>query len=91
MCPESVTVEVAVCVWLTTIASALPPVSYNVSNAVSLPSIPTITRPAPNDTQVPKPNKVAWLVATAACVYIVPTGNKAALAAATAVVIADVT
>ena len=60
-CPGSVTV--AVWVWLTTIASALPPVSSAVSNSALPASNPTGTRPAPNAAQVPKPSNVPGLVA----------------------------
>jgi hypothetical protein len=35
LCPESVAVVVAVCVWLTTVASLEPPVSSSVSNSAS--------------------------------------------------------
>ena len=60
--PGSVTVDVAVCVWLTVIASAEPPVSSAVSNSGLLALKPTGTRPAPNATQVPKPSSVPGLV-----------------------------
>ena len=45
-------------VWLTTTASALPPVTP----AVNPPPLPIKTRPAPNATHVPKPNNVFGLV-----------------------------
>jgi len=54
---------------LTAGESALPPVSSTLSNKVLLASRPINTRPVPKAVHVPKPNKVAGLVATAACVY----------------------
>ena len=43
-----------------------PPVSCAVSKSLSAAFKPTITRPAPKAAQVPKPNNVPGLVATAA-------------------------
>jgi hypothetical protein len=57
---------VPVCVWLTTTASLLPPVSSALSNSGSTALKPTGTRPAPNATHVPKPNKVLGLAALVA-------------------------
>jgi hypothetical protein len=58
--------SVIVCVWLTAIASAEPPVSSAVSNRTFVASKPTGTRPAPNATQVPNPSNVPGLVALVA-------------------------
>ena len=58
----------AVCVWLTTTALALPPVSSAVSNKTLPESNPTGTRPAPKAVQVPNPNNVLGLVLLVALV-----------------------
>jgi hypothetical protein len=53
---------VILCVWLGSVASLLPPVSSAVSKSASEPFKPTMTRPAPKASQVPKPSKVEGFV-----------------------------
>ena len=66
--PDAAPAELVVPVWLwlTSVASLLPPVSCNVSKAESPAFKPTITRPAPKAVQVPNPNNVAGFVVTPA-------------------------
>jgi len=72
--PVLAPVELALCEWLTVIASAEPPVSSAESNSAFDPSKPTGTLPAPKATQVPNPNNVAGFVEFDAFMYIDPTG-----------------
>ena len=55
-------VALYVCAWLTTTASALPPVAP----AEKPPPSPIKTLPAPNAAQVPNPSNVPGFVATVA-------------------------